>query len=136
MMNRINPLHIGALLLVVLLFSLFKLSSAKSDLVEVKAQFKETQELVTKLSGLKSVYADKKSVKKSLSRVLNLSSLRSVNIVQKSRKNGVTLSAASMDKNALNSLMGKLLNGAYQINSFKIKKLSDSKVSFEMEIKW
>jgi len=136
MMNRINPLHIGALLLVVLLFSLFKLSSAKSDLVEVKAQFKETQELVTKLSGLKSVYADKKSVKKSLSRVLNLSSLRSANIVQKSRKNGVTLSAASMDKNALNSLMGKLLNGAYQINSFKIKKLSDSKVSFEMEIKW
>jgi len=136
MMNRINPLHIGALLLVVLLFSIFKLSSAKSDLVEVKAQFKETQELVTKLSGLKSVYADKKSVKKSLSRVLNLSSLRSANIVQKSRKNGVTLSAASMDKNALNSLMGKLLNGAYQINSFKIKKLSDSKVSFEMEIKW
>ena len=136
MMNRINPLHIGALLLVVLLFSIFKLSSAKSDLVKVKEEYKEVRELATSLSGLKTVYADKKSVKKALERVLKLSSLRSANIQQKSKKSGVTLSSVSMDKNALNSLMGKLLNGAYQINSFKIKKLSDSKVSFEMEIKW
>jgi len=136
MMNRINPLHIGALLVVVLLFSIFKLSGAKSDLSEVKAEFRETQELATKLSGLKSTYADKKSVKKSLERVLKISSLRSANIVKKSTKGAIVLSSSSMDKNALNSLMGKLLNGAYQINSFKIKKLSDSKVSFEMEIKW
>ena len=136
MMNRINPLHIGALLFVVLLFSIFKLSGAKSDLSEIKIDYKETQILATKLSGLKATYGNKKSVKKSLSRVLNLSSLRSANIAQKSHKSSVILSSASMDKNALNSLMGKLLNGAYQINSFKIKKLSDSKVSFEMEIKW
>ncbi len=135
-MNRINPLHIGALLVAILLFSIFKLSSVKSELAEVKLDYKETEILATKLSGLKSVYADKKAVKKSLTRVLKLSSLRSANIEKKSKKNSVVLSCASMDKNALNALMGKLLNGAYQINSFKIKKLSESKVSLIMEIKW
>ena len=41
-----------------------------------------------------------------------------------------------MDKNALNTLMGKLLNGAYNITSFKVRKLSPNSVSFDMEIKW
>jgi hypothetical protein len=48
----------------------------------------------------------------------------------------VILSSKSIDKKALNLLMGKLLNGVFQINSFKIKKLDEFKVSFEIEIKW
>jgi hypothetical protein len=48
----------------------------------------------------------------------------------------VVLSSKSIDKKALNLLMGKLLNGVYRINSFKIKKLDEFNVSFEIEIKW
>ena len=135
-MNRINPLHVGGLLIVILIFTLVQLSTVKEELVELKLDYKETETLASKLSGLKSVYSDKNAVKKSLERVLQLSSIRSAKIEKKSKKSSVVLSSASMNRNALNALMGKLLNGAYQINSFKIKKLSESKVSFVMEIKW
>ena len=52
------------------------------------------------------------------------------------KKSSMLISSTSMEKNALNTLMGKILNGAYNISSLKIKKLSENSVSFEMEIKW
>ncbi len=135
-MNRINPLHIGILLIVILLFSFVSLGNSKAQLKEAENEYKLTEQIATKVTGLKAVYGDKKGIKKSLKRVLNLSSLRASKIEQKMKKSGVTLSSQSMDKKALNSLMGKLLNGSYNITMLKIKKLSPEKVSFDMEIKW
>jgi len=135
-MNRINPLHIGILLIVILLFSFVSLGNSKAQLKEAENEYKLTEQIATKVTGLKAVYGNKKEIKKSLKRVLNLSSLRASKIEQKMKKSGVTLSSQSMDKKALNSLMGKLLNGSYNITMLKIKKLSPEKVSFDMEIKW
>jgi hypothetical protein len=136
MINRIDPLYIGIFLSIILVLSVFKLSSAKNELNVIKTDYKNTQKLVTKLSGLKSTYADRNSIKKSLSRILKLSLIRSAKILKNTKKNSVILSSKSIDKKALNLLMGKLLNGVFQINSFKIKKLDEFKVSFEIEIKW
>ncbi len=135
-MNRINPLYIGALLIGILILLVMQLNSAKSNLEDVKSEYKKTKQIVSKLSSLKNSYGKKDKIKKSLQRVLNLSSLKSADIKQVSMKNGLSFSAASMDKKALDSLMGKLLNGTYNIEKFKIKKLNANKVSFEMEIKW
>ncbi len=135
-MNRINPLHIGILLIVILLFSFVSLGNTKVELQNAKDEYALTEKVATQLVALKDAYGNKKAMKKSLKRILNLSSLRASKIEQKMKKSGVVLSSESMDKNALNSLMGKLLNGTYNITSFKIKKLSEEKVSFDMEIKW
>lgn len=135
-MNRVNPLHIGLLLAVILLFLMLQLSGSKSELEEVSSEYANTKQLVGELSSLKNVYGSKDKVKKSLKRILKLSSLRSASIKEKSTKNGLEISSLSMSKQALDSLMGKLLNGAYNIEKLKIKKLSDEKVSFNMEIKW
>lgn len=135
-MSRINPLYIGLLLVGILLFLMMQLSSAKSDLSEAKSEYQTTKEMVSELRSLKNVYGNKAKVKKALKRILGLSSLKSANIKESSTKNGVQLSSEDMDKKALHALMGKLLNGSYNIEKFKIKKLNDKKVSFEMEIKW
>ena len=135
-MNRINPLYIALLLVGILLFLIVQLNGVKSDLNEVKEEYKTTKNMVSELRSLKNVYGNKEKVKKSLKRILNLSSLRSADIKQSSRKNGISFSSSSMDKKALDALMGKILNGAYNIEKFKVKKISDEKVSFEMEIKW
>ncbi len=135
-MNRVNPLHAGILLLVVLAFLIFKLNGAKSDLQEAKAEYSKTLKLATSLSGLKEVYANKKKTKASLKRLLSHSSIRSANVTQNAKKSGVVLSSQSMSKSALNALMGKILNASYDIQSMKIKKLSANKVSLRMEIKW
>ena len=136
MINRIDPLYIVIFLSIVLVLSIFQLSSVKDELNVITTDYKNTQKLVSKLGGLKSTYADKSSIKKSLSRILKLSLIRSAKIIQNTKKNSVILSSKSIDKKALNLLMGKLLNGVYQINSFKIKKLNEFNVSFEIEIKW
>ncbi len=135
-MNRINPIHIGALLVVILLFIAFKLSGAKSELQETQEEYKTVLSLASKVSGLKDTYANKTKLKRSIKKIVELASLRSENIEYKMKKNGVSLSSKSMSKRGVNILMAKILNSAYNIDSFKIKKLSDEKVSFEMEIKW
>ena len=135
-MNRLNPLHIGALLIVVLLFISSKLVESKNQLLEAKISYQETQKVAIELSDLKKVYADKKRLKKSLYKILQLSSLRSANIVKTTKKSEIILSSKSMEKKALNSLLGKILNANFNIKILKIKKLSDKKASLYMEIKW
>jgi hypothetical protein len=135
-MNRINPLYVGVLLSFVIIFLLFKLSGAKSDFQEAKEAYTKTSKIAINLSGLKGTYANKKKLQASLRRILALSAIRQANISKDEKKSSVKLSSQSMDKKALNVLMGKLLNGSYNITSMKIKRLSKERVSFKMEIKW
>lgn len=135
-MNRINPIYVGALLLIIVGFMLLNLSSAKDEYAEAKVSYKETLIIANELSGLKAVYADKKKIKKSLQKILNSSVLKESKIEQQSKKSGTTLSSKAMNMTAVNYLMGKLLNGTYQIKSMKIKRLSETKVTLDMEIKW
>jgi len=135
-MNRLNPLHIGLLLIVILLFLSSKLIESKTEFLEAKNSYKETQKVAITLSALKKVYADKQRLKKSLYRILQLSSLRSADILKTTKKSEIILSSKSMEKKALNSLMGKILNANFNIKILKIKKLSDKKASLYMEIKW
>ena len=135
-MNRINPIHIAILLIVVLGFFVVNLGSAKEALSQTKALYQETLQLSTQLKGLSDVYSDKNGVKKSLNKILKHKSLSSCDIKKKTTNSGMIISSANMNKTALNFLVGKLLNGSYNIYSFKIKRLSDDKASFKMEIKW
>lgn len=135
-MNKINPLHIGALLLVLLVFFIFKLSGVKSELTQTKELYSQTRTIAEDLNGLKKVYTDKQNIKKSINRVLRQSSLRSAKIEKKLTRTGMILSSVSMDKNALNSFMSKILNGSYMIYGMKIKKLDEHRVSMKLEIRW
>jgi len=135
-MNRINPLYVGISLFVILIFVFLKLSSVSDEYYDAKESYKETLTLVNELSGLKEVYANKSIAKKSLQKILNHSSLKSVEIKQKNTKSTIKLSCASMDMKALNFLMGKILNGTYQVKNLKIKQLSKIRATLDMEIKW
>ena len=135
-MNRINPIHIAILLIVVLGFFVMKLGSAKEELSQTKALYQETLQLSTQLKGLREVYSDKNGIKKSLAKILRHKSLSSYSIKKKTTNSGILISSDSINKIGLNLLVGKLLNGSYHIYSFKIKRLSDDKASFKMEIKW
>lgn len=135
-MKTINPLHIIGLLFVVLVFFIVKLNEANSELFEAKKAYEETRSLSISLKKLKNVYLDKKSVKKSITTLLRQGSLKSAKITQTITPSSIKLSSQSMDKIALNSLMSKILNGSYNVYVFKIKRLSETRASFSMEIKW
>ncbi len=124
-MNRINPLYLGVLLIAMLIFVSFKLSGAKSDLASAKKSYNDSSKLSIQLSELKKVYTKK----------INLNSFKSESLAIKKTKTGIIVSSDSMDIKVLNSLMSKVLNGAYEIGKLKIKRLSDTKVTLYMEIK-
>ncbi|WP_304546060.1 hypothetical protein [Sulfurimonas microaerophilic] len=135
-MNQVNPLHIGALLVTVLLFLFFKLNTLKEELLEAKLQYQESKKVAVKLNGLEEVYGDQKKINSSIQRVLRQPSLKSAELTQKTTKDSIKITTESMNADALNSLMGKVLNGSYNISALNIKKLGDDKASLEMEIKW
>ena len=135
-MRAINPLYIGLLFVSILAISIFSLNSAKSDLSDAKESFSKTLKIANELSGLKKAYANKTFSQKSLQKILAQRVLKEVQLDAKFKKNSVFLQSKEIDKKALNFLMSKILNGTYNVTSMKIKKLSESKASFEMEIKW
>jgi len=135
-MNRINPLYIGLALVILISFISYKLNMVANEYDVAKSEYKETLALANELKSLKNVYSDKKRVRKSLQKILNHSSLRGVEINKSFTKSTLKIDAKTLDIKALNFLMGKLLNGTYQIKNIKIKKLSDLRVSLELEIKW
>ena len=135
-MKNINPLHLIALLLVVLLFLFIQLSTIKEELLQTQESYKETLTLTTNLKGLNEIYSDKKGVQKAIEMILKQHSLKSANIQKTLGTSSIIISSQSMVRIALNSFMSKILNGSYNVHTFTIKKLSDTKVSFTMEIKW
>ncbi len=135
-MNQINPLHIGGLLLTLLAFLMFQLSGVKTELTEAKSEFEKSEKVAVDLSSLKAVYANKKRTKKALERILAQRSLHAAGLDIKRTKEFVKISSPSIDTRALNFLMGKILNGSYKISELKIKKLSETKASLLLEIKW
>ena len=126
-MNRINPLYVIILLVMVLIFAFVKLSSVKASMKVAQSEYASTLTLANELSGLKEAYTDEKALKKLL---------RTLHVEKKFTNSSVKLSSKSLNINELNRVMGKLLNGSYNISAMKIKKLSDDAVNFEMEIKW
>jgi len=135
-MNQINPLQIGALLAVVIAFLFFKLHGVKAELVEATASYKMSEKLAVEVSSLKSVYANKKKTKNAINRILAQGSLRESSLDVKRNKKSIKIGSKSIETKALNSLMGKILNGSYNVTTLKIKRLSETKASLDMEIQW
>lgn len=135
-MNRINPLHIGLLLVVILMFLAINLSNTKRELAEVTKSYTLTAKLSTHLSGLKEVYDDKDKIKLSLEKILEQASFKSAKIDQELKTTQMIISSHDMDITTLNALMSQLLNGVYTISTLKITKISQTHASFYIEITW
>ena len=133
-MNHVNPLHIGGLLGVIILFLFFLLSSAKEEFKTAKEEFATSQDVAVALSGLKKVYANSTKTSRALDRILSQRSIKEAKLSIKKTKKIYKISAKSLQAKTVRALMGKLLNGSYKITQLKIKRLSESKASLDMEI--
>ena len=135
-MNRVNPLHIILLLIVVLFFAFFKLAGIKSELKELQQEYKKSQKVAEELVSYKKLYGNRKRVQKALQKIVSQRSLQSANIKLLQRPNSLEIKSASMKLNELNSLISKVLNGSYEIKRLKIKSLDATHASIAVEIAW
>ena len=135
-MSRVNPLHIIILLVVVVLFGFFKLSTIKSELQEEQKSYQVSQKVATELLAYKKLYGDKKRVINGLRKIIKAPALKAANIELLRKSKSVELRSDSIELRELNRLFSKILNGAYEIKRFTIKSLDSRHASVMVEIAW
>ncbi|MBU0631597.1 hypothetical protein KKA17_03040 [bacterium] len=132
-MNRINPIYILLLLVILFSFFYFKSVNAKEELSATKDEYKEILKMANELSSLKNIYDNKAVQKASLQRILKSSK---IDVIQQEKKDSILLRVDNMDYSSLNILMDRVLNGSFNITTLEIKKISDENANLQMEIKW
>lgn len=135
-MNRVNPLHIIILLIVILAFIIMKLNKAKEEFIDTKSSYNKTVVLADKIKGLKSSYFNKNRVQRGIDQILSSYILKDSNIDKKVTNYSILLTSKNMNKRSLNFLLGKILNGNYIVSELQINRLNNQKASLNLEIKW
>ncbi|MCD6259471.1 MAG: hypothetical protein J7J31_07700 [Helicobacteraceae bacterium] len=135
-MNKINPLYILGLLVIFFLFSVFQLSKAKEEYKEQANSYQETRELALRLNGIKSVYTQEKVLQSKLDQLIKQLQAKGVELNKVESKKNTVISAMSIDLANLNTLMGKILNGSYEIKEINLQRISDEKARIRLEIQW
>lgn len=135
-MSRINPIYISVLLIFALVLALFKLDDSKDELENSKNTYLKTEKLSLELSTLREIYGDKVKIKQSLEQILRQPALSTSSLKHSFKNSSFECSSESMNLSSINMLMSQILNKSYNITSLEIKKLSDTRASLMMEIKW
>jgi len=135
-MNRINPLYILLLIFVLFIFFTFKLNYANDELSEIQQNYKESSKLAIKIDNIKKAYKDKNRVIKKINNILKNSVLQNIDIKRKITNSKIILLSNSINKSALNYLIGKFLNNSFDITKLNIKKIDNKKATLEVEIRW
>ena len=131
---KINPLYIGLLLLVALIFSIYQLDQSKVALHKSKDALVKIESMAEEIDALKRAWDSPKSTTTALNRLLKAPQLKSANI-QKTKKRGlIVLTSKKANLKATNYFFVKLFNGAYILKKFDVQRLDDESVSFKVEI--
>jgi len=131
---KINPLYIGLLLVIALIFSIYRLNESKIELHDNKIALVKIENMADEIDALKRAWDSPKTTTAALKRLLKSPALKSANI-QKVKKRGVViLKSKKANLKATNYFFVKLFNGAYTLDKFEVKRLDEESVSFSVEI--
>ncbi|MBU1642847.1 hypothetical protein KKE54_05755 [bacterium] len=131
---KINPLYFALLLIVALLFAIYQLGSAKTQLRESKNELVKIEAMAEEIDALKRAW-DNPKTSSTLDRLLEAPQLKSANIQRSEKRGLIVLKSKSADLKATNYFFAKLFNSAYILQSFEVDRLDDETVSFSVEIK-
>ena len=131
---KINPLYIGMLLVVALLFVVYQLHESKTQLRESKQALIKVEAMAEEIDALKRAWDSPKTTTSALQRLLKAPQLKSANIQQTKKQGLIILKSKKANFKAANYFFVKLFNGAYILQKFEIKRLDDASLSFHVEI--
>jgi hypothetical protein len=134
--NRINPLHIIALLSVIILFVFFQLSKIKEDIHEEQAAYNKSKKVALELYAYKKLYKRETDASKSLMQILAQPSLKEAQLKIYKTTKSIRVESKAITLSQLNFLLSKVLNGAYVIKKLEVKDKSASDFSLKLEIQW
>ena len=132
-MNRLNPLYILLLSVMIALFAAYSASKKEKELAALQSEYHTKKDLALHLSALKKAYSPKR--KKELLRLLRSGMMAKSGIIVDAKKNRITISGKNIDPKAANILTSKIFNGTYNLEKLKLKRAKKG-IDLEMEITW
>jgi hypothetical protein len=125
-MNKINPIYIFSLTLIIMLFSVAQLNTAYSLLKTNKQENIQYLKLANEYKKLKITWTNNNTKEKVMA-IIEVLHIRDIKINE--NNNILSIKMRNSNPNIIDKFVNKLLNSAIVINSFKI-----TKNSFKMEI--
>jgi hypothetical protein len=135
-MNRVNPLYIGALLVMVLGFTFVQLQQSKMRLETLEGEYAQSLETALTLRALREAYDTKQSEKKNLVQHVDTLIKRGAAIEKIEKKSSLSLKSDSLELKQLETLFSKILNANYKIDTLRLERINQESVRLQMEIQW
>jgi len=132
-MNKINPLHIIALLVVIVLFVFMQIRSAKEELSADSIALKNGKEIALQTTAYRNMYINKGNLKNTLKRIVQQNP---GHLTLKQNAHTIDISSKELSLSELDSLMSRILNGAFKITKLQISKVDKKRASLQLEITW
>lgn len=123
-MNKLNPIYIIALLLVICFISSLHLDNKKDEYLIANKNFKS---LETKISGYKDYkkkWLDEKKIVSKLNSILRSSKFRNEKILKTQSGKIIKVKIESLNQKLLNSFLNRVLNQKFVLRKLQIKKSS------------
>ena len=123
-MNKLNPIYIIALLLVLLLVSSLHLNNKKNEFEILNKSF---ESLETKINGYKDYkknWINEKKVVSKLNSILRSSKFRNEKILKTQSGKIIKVKIESLNQKLLNSFLNRVLNQKFVLRKLQIKKSS------------
>ena len=136
MINRINPLYVIALFLIIILFMLFKLQTLHHQIVDATNEYQTDFKVAKELKLYKNIYKDKRDVISKLNRILNNKILKNLKINRRITSSKFIIDIDSLKKKELDYLMKKIINQFFIITFLNIKKKDNNYASLKVKITW
>lgn len=131
-MNRINPLYILTLFIVITISSFLWLIDINEKLKNSEEKVVKIELVGQKFGILKNVWHDNNEIKKQINFLISDNIFKKANISTNYSNGSATIKMLTDDKNLISLFVQKLLNKNFRINNLFI---SQSSVSVEVKLK-
>ena len=131
---KFNPLYILGLLLVVLIFAVYKTQNKEEQIRQANLQLQTLTSKAKELEALKQSWEDRGEALKKIRAALSHPVLRDVTINEQQKKSAYVLEFPNLNKQELNHVSSKLLNETLVIKRFELERLDDANATLAMEI--
>ncbi|MFX4219281.1 hypothetical protein ACOL3B_10345 [Aliarcobacter butzleri] len=121
-MNRINPLYIIGLFLVLVLISFISLSNQKNLFYNKINQFSDLEIKFKEYYDISNFWKNEKYINETIDEILNSSLLKNENIVKIVTKDNIKLKLETTSEQNLDSFLNMILNKQLIIRKLEIKR--------------
>jgi len=121
-MNRINPLYILALFLVLALYSFTVVKDKEQDFLSHNAEFNQLLTKAKEYKKLKSNNIDRNKVIKTINQITTDSRFKKAKITTNKSKKSISLKIKTDDFRLLNKFVNRVLNEKLSILKLEIKR--------------